>query len=444
MRSGSLRLRLAMGGGAAIIAALILAGIGLTYLFDRHVMRSLASDLEVHLRQLVAAVELNSTGQPQLLREPADPRFAEPLSGLYWQLGTKSGVVTRSRSLWDVALSLPADEQAVGEIHYHRLAGPAQTELLGVERKVFLTANGARTPVRIAVAADLTHITQARHDFVRELVPSLALLAAALAAAAWVQIGLGLRPLARLREGIAAIRTGRSGYLEGAVPSEVAPLMHEINDLIAAQEKDLERARGRAADLAHGLKTPLSALASDVRALRERGESDIANRIEQVGEAMRRHIERELARARIRGKRGFQAQGTTALKPLLESLLAIQRRTTAGDRVAFVAEVDGNATVAMDKADLAEVLGNVLENAGRHARTMVKVTLVEDGRVAVDDDGPGVPQDAGGVVIRRGQRLDEQSEGTGLGLAIVQDILEAYDRRLSLETSALGGLRVVF
>ena len=332
-------------------------------------------DLEVHLRKLVATVELNSTGHPRLLQEPADPRFAEPLSGLYWQLGTKSGVVTRSRSLWDVALSLPADDQAPGEVHYHRLAGPAHTELLGVERTVFLTQGGARTPVRIAVAADLARITQARHAFVRELIPSLALLAAALAAAAWVQIGLGLQPLARLREGIAAIRTGRTGSLEGAVPSEVAPLMHEINDLIAVQEIDLERARGRAADLAHGLKTPLSALARDVRALRECGETDIASRIEQVGEAMRRHIERELARARIRGKRGFQAQGSTALKPLLDSLLAIQTRTIAGDRVAFVTEVDGNATVAMEKADLAEVLGNLHEKATRHARSMVKVCI---------------------------------------------------------------------
>ena len=444
MRNGSLRLRLAMGGAAAIIAALILAGIGLTYLFERHVVRSLANDLEVHLRQLLAAVELNQAGQPQLLREPADPRFTEPLSGLYWQLGTKSAVVTRSRSLWDAALPLPPDEQAAGEVHYHRLAGPAQTELLSVERTVFLSANGARTPVRIAVAADLAHITQARHDFVRDLIPSLALLAAALAAAAWVQIGLGLRPLARIREGIAAIRTGRSGLLGGAVPSEVAPLIQEINDLIAAQEKDLERARGRAADLAHGLKTPLSALASDVRALRERGDSDFANRIEQVGEVMRRHIEQELARARIRGKRGFQVQGTTALKPLLESLVAIQRRTSAGDRIDFVVEVDGNASVAMDKADLAEVLGNLLENAGRHARSLVKVCMADAGRVAVEDDGAGVPQCSRDLVIKRGQRLDERTEGTGLGLAIVQDILEAYDRRLSLETSALGGLRAVF
>ena len=167
-----------MGGAAAIVAALILAGIGLTYLFDRHVMRSLASDLEVQLRQLVATVELNSTGQPQLLREPADPRFSEPLSGLYWQLDAGSGAVTSSRSLWDAALALPADDQAAGEVHYHRLAGPAHTELLGVERTVFLSANGAPTPVRIAVAADLAHITQARHTFMRELVPSLAVLAA--------------------------------------------------------------------------------------------------------------------------------------------------------------------------------------------------------------------------------------------------------------------------
>lgn len=444
MKRGSLRLRLAMGGAAAIIAALILAGVGLTYLFERHITRSLVSDLEVHLRQLLAAVDLSAAGEPQLTREPADPRFAEPLSGLYWQLATKSGAALRSRSLWDGTLPLPPDEQAPGEVHYHRIAGPAQTNLLSVERTVFLSSNGARIPVRVAVAADLARIAEARSAFVRELIPSLALLAAALALAAWVQIGLGLLPLARLREGVAAIRTGKGGLLAQAVPSEVAPLVDEINELISAQEKDLERARGRAADLAHGLKTPLSALAADVRALRDKGEGEIADRIADVGEVMRRHIEHELARARIRGKRGLQARGTTLLAPLLESLIAIQRRTPSGDRLVFRTGVDANATMAMDKSDLAEVLGNLLENASRYARSTVAITLADDGRLVIDDDGPGVPQAARDLVLKRGQRLDERVEGTGLGLAIVQDVLDAYDRRLVLDDSPLGGLRATF
>ena len=444
MKTGSLRLRLVTGGAVAIIAALVVAGIGLNYLFDRHVTRSLASELEGHLRQALASIEMNAAGQPQLLREPADPRFSEPLSGLYWQITTGASVAARSRSLWDVRLTLPSDTLAIGDVHHHRIAGPGQTELLAIERTVFLTASGTPTPVRIAVAADIANITKARKAFVRELVPSLVVLAAALGAAAWIQISLGLRPLARVRDGIAAIRDGRSEHVDAVVPSEVAPLVNEINDLLRVQEADLERARGRAADLAHGLKTPLSALASDVRTLRERGEGDIADHIEQIGEAMYRHIERELARVRIRGKRGFNESAVAPLKPLANSLISIQRRAASNQRLSFDIDIPDDAVVSMDKADLAEVLGNLLENASRHANQKVRLSLAGNGRVAIEDDGPGVPQNLRDWVLQRGRRLDERSQGAGLGLAIVQEILEAYDRKLVLTSSPLGGLMVVF
>lgn len=444
MKTGSLRLRLVTGGAVAIIAALILAGIGLNYLFDRHVMRSLASELEVHLRQALASIELNAAGQPQLLREPTDPRFAEPLSGLYWQISTGGEVVTRSRSLWDTVLPLPSDALAVSEVHNHRIAGPGQSELLAIERTVFLGSIGTPTPVRMVVAADVAHFTKARQAFVRDLVPSLAMLAVALGAGAWIQISLGLRPLARVRDGIAAIRYGRSEHVDAIVPSEVAPLVKEINDLLAVQERDLERARGRAADLAHGLKTPLSALASDVRTLRDHGEAEIADRIEQIGEAMYRHIERELVRVRIRGKRGFNERAAARLKPLANSLISIQRRAASIRRLSFDIDIPDDAVVCMDKADLAEVLGNLLENASRHASSKVRLSLADNGHVAIDDDGPGVPENLRDWVLKRGRRLDERSDGAGLGLAIVQEVLEAYDRKLVLETSPLGGLRAVF
>lgn len=443
MKSGSLRWRLAIGGATAIIAALVLAGIGLNALFERHVMRSLERDLEVHLRQVLSAVELTPSGAPQLVREPSDPRFSEPFSGLYWQISTAEGASVRSRSLWDTTLQLPGDELAVGEIHRHRIAGPEGSDLLTIERTVYLTAGGGRTGVRLAVAADVKNMTEARQAFMRELVPSLALLAAALAAAAWVQINLGLRPLARLRAGIATVRSGKSGQIDASVPSEVAPLVAEINDLLATQERDLERARRRAGDLAHGLKTPLSALASDVRALRARGETAIADRIGEIGDAMNRHIERELARVRIRGKRGYAETAETSISPLVTSLVAIQQRTGSGERLSFQVDVPLGARIRMDKADLAEVLGNLLENASRHAKTTVRITLTPDGRIAIDDDGPGIPSHLRDAVLKREQQLDEQAHGTGLGLAIVQDVLDAYDRQLTLETSVLGGLRAV-
>jgi signal transduction histidine kinase len=443
MTSGSLRLRLIAGGAAALAVTLIVSGSGLSYLFERHVMRSLAAELEGDLRQAMATIEIDTSGRPLLRREPSDPHFVEPLSGLYWQLSTASGL-TRSRSLWDVTLPLADDELPPGEVHLHRIAGPGGSNLIAVERRVFLKWNGQPTPVRLVFAADTARIVAARRAFVRDLVPALVLFGFLLAGAMWVQIGLGLKPLGRVREGIKAIREGSAAALGGPVPTEVEPLVEEVNSLLAAQAQELERSRGRAADLAHGLKTPLSALAADVRTLEEKGEHELASRIELVGEAMRRHVERELTRARVRGSRHPGAASSTPLHPLVETLIAIQRRTSEGSRLVFDVEFAEDTQVAMDKADLAEVLGNLIENAARHARHRVWIGVLADGRVFVRDDGPGIPMELRPTVMARGKRLDESGNSTGLGLAIVQEVLEAYGRRLVLEDSSQGGLIATF
>jgi signal transduction histidine kinase len=443
MTSGSLRLRLIAGGAAALAVALIVAGVGLSYLFERHVMRSLAAELEVDLRQAMATIEIDASGRPLLRREPRDPHFLEPLSGLYWQLSTASGI-TRSRSLWDVTMPLAADELAPGELHLHRIAGPGGSDLIAVERSVFLKWKDEPTPVRLVFAADTARIVAARQAFVGDLVPALGLFGLVLAGAMWVQIGLGLKPLGRVREGIKAIREGSAAALGGPVPTEVAPLVDEVNSLLAAQAVELERSRGRAADLAHGLKTPLSALAADVRTLEEKGEHELASRIESVGEAMRRHVERELTRARVIGSRHPATSRGTLLRPLVETLIAIQRRTSEGSRLVFKTEFAEDAHVAMNKADLAEVLGNLIENAAKHARTSIRIGVLGDGRVFVGDDGPGIPLELRSTVMTRGKRLDESGDSTGLGLAIVQEVLEAYGRNLVLEESGQGGLIATF
>jgi len=443
MRSGSLRLRLIAGGAAALAVALIVAGLGLSYLFERHVMRSLAAELEVDLRQAMGSIEIDASGRPLLRREPSDPHFVEPLSGLYWQLSTASGI-TRSRSLWDVTLPLVADELAPGELHLHRIAGPGGSNLLAVERSVFLKWKDGPTLVRLVFAADTARIVAARRAFVGDLIPALGLLGLVLAGAMWVQIGLGLKPLERMRDGIKAIREGSATALGGPVPTEVAPLVDEVNSLLAAQTLELDRSRGRAADLAHGLKTPLSALAADVRTLEEKGDLELAQRVKDVADAMRRHVDRELARARIRGNQRLGATTATPLRPLVETLKEIHMRSMGGGRLSYEFKIDSEARVAMDKADLAEVLGNLIENATRHAHARVRISALPDGRIAIEDDGPGIPAGLCEAVLERGRRLDERADGTGLGLAIVQEVLDAYGRKLRLETSSLGGLKASF
>jgi signal transduction histidine kinase len=441
---GSLRLRLVAGGIVAILVALTIAGAGLTLLFERHVTRTIGEDLDVYLKQLVAGIDADAQGKLTVSRPPADPRFADPLSGLYWQVSDDRGQLLRSRSLWDTALNLPQDEPSPGELHHHVISGPAKARLLVSERRVLLTVGERRVPVRVAVAADLARVSAAASQFARDLAIALGLLGLVLAIATSIQVGLGLRPLDALRRGVADIRSGQRKHLPADVPAEVKPLVEEVNGLIDAQEREIERSRSRAADLAHGLKTPLAALASDAARLRERGEQGIARDIEAVGEAMSRHVDRELARARARGTARQRGGVSTPLRPLVDSLIATLSRTPAAQRLEFETRIGGELSVPLDRTDLAEVLGNLLENAARHAARRVRVSADGAGpAVMVEDDGPGIAPAERARMLERGARLDECGDGAGLGLAIVQDVLSAYGWRLALAGSELGGLKAI-
>jgi signal transduction histidine kinase len=440
----SLRLRLVVGGIGALMVALTIAGIGLTVLFERHVSRTVADDLDVHLKQLIAGIDIGADGKLVVARPPVDPRFSDPLSGLYWQVSDDRGDLLRSRSLWDTILKLPDDALSAAEVHRHVARGPADARVLIAERRVSLTLGERRAAVRLAVATDLGRVSAATAAFARDLASALGLLGLVLAAATAVQVGLGLRPLETLRRGLGEVRSGRSDRLSTAAPAELVPLVEEMNALLEARAREVERSRTRAADLAHGLKTPLAALAADAGRLRERGEHAIARDIEVVGDAMSRRVDRELARARVRGAvRQARAAGT-ALSPLVDSLIATLSRTPAGTRVRFEADIGADLSVPIDRTDLAEVLGNLLDNAARHARSCVRIGAASaDGRpvITIEDDGPGIAPAARLRVLERGARLDERSGAAGLGLAIVQDVLDAYGWRLELSGSDLGGLR---
>ena len=443
MSWGSLRLRLVAGGIVAILVALTIAGAGLTLLFERHVTRTIADDLDIHLKQLLAGIDIDPQGNLLMSRPPADPRFDDPLSGLYWQVTDDRGQLLRSRSLWDTTLALPADALSAGEQHHHEVSGPAKAHLLVAERGVLLTAGDRRVPVRVAVAADLARVSAAATSFAKDLVVALGLLGLVLAIATSIQVGLGLRPLDALRRGVAEIRSGRRQHLPANVPAEVRLLVEEVNALLDAQEQEIARSRSRAADLAHGLKTPLAALAADAARLRERGEAAIAQDIEAVGDAMSRHVDRELARARVRGAVRHRAGVSTELAALVRSLVATLSRTPAGQRVTFDSQIDDNLRVPLDRTDLAEVLGNLLENATRHAVAHVRITAdpAAGPSIVIEDDGAGIAPEQRLRVLERGARLDQRGDGAGLGLAIVQDVLNAYGWRLDLTNSDSGGLK---
>jgi signal transduction histidine kinase len=441
---GSLRVRLLVAGAGSILIALALAGVGLTLLFERHVERRVIAELELTLRQLIGHLGYDAYGALQLERPLTDPRFEQPLSGLYWQVMKQhSGPVLRSRSLWDETLDLPADRLPTPEVRRHVIRGPGGAALLVVERSVDLPARAGGGTIRAAVAIDRAEIHAAGRAFAGELAPSLALLFAVLLAAAWVQVSVGLRPLDTIRRRLAAIRAGATARMGKDFPDEVRPLAAEVDSLLAAQEASLERARAHAADLAHGLKTPLTVLADDARQLRARGEVELADEISTLTGGMHRHVERALARARS----GARARGgaNQPVSFVAAQVVEVMRRTPRGRGLHWRIDVPADLLVLVDGQDLTEMLGNLVENAGKWARTEVRLSGRRDDEgtaLVVEDDGPGVPDEELATVLTRGGRLDASKPGAGLGLAIVGDLVEAYGGSLSLGRSLLGGLRV--
>lgn len=443
MNRGSLRLRLIAAGTASIAIAIAIAGVALFLLFERHVERRMVLELEAHLRQLVGGLERTADGSLQVGRSPAESRFLEPLSGLYWQILVEpDGQILRSRSLWDAALALPEDRLVDGQFHQHIIPGPGGVPLLVVERELKLTPSLGQAKLRAAVAVSRSEIRQAGLAFASDLIPSLLVLSLFLIAAAWIQVTVGLQPLDAVRRRLAAIRSGQEARLGDAFPTEVQPLAREVDHLLDTQEKAIAQARVRAGDLAHGLKTPLTVLAADAEELKERGENEMAREIAMLADSMRRHVEREISRARASSR--THAGKPLTLRPVLDRVIGVMRRTPNGQCLTWEIDISEDLTTPVDAQDLAEMLGNLVENAAQWAGRRVRVAGREKGDaivLSVEDDGPGVSEHEIETVLARGGRLDESKPGSGLGLAIVGDLAEIYGGSLSLERSPLGGLR---
>lgn len=251
-------------------------------------------------------------------------------------------------------------------------------------------------------------------------------------------------PLSNLRASLSSLREGRSRRIEGDHPTEVQPLVDDLNALLEDRERAIARALATAGDLAHGLKTPLALLAQEADQARAAGQRDLAATLEELVERMRRQIDSHLARARATAS----SRGTPGLRcpvlPSVEALLRTLRRLYAERDLRIDADVSPAHEIRGQREDLDEMLGNLLDNACKWARSRVAVTSAIDGTrlvLAVDDDGPGLEPSMRAQVLQRGVRADQQVRGSGLGLAIVSDLAELYGGSVQLETSPLGGTR---
>lgn len=430
----SVRLRLLAGAAFAIAAALIVSWIALVLLFDRHLRRSIEDDLILHGQQIAGALQVSPEAITVAPGAAGDLRFERPASGLYWQVSVADRFV-RSRSLWDASLEVP-DQPPVGDWARGTSAGPFSQQVIRVYRSI-RTSEGAE-PATLVVALNRTSLVAARTEFALELAVYLLLLWAGLSAAAWLQVRIGLTPFRSVESSIGELTSSPASRLDPErFPLEVTPLVDQINLLAATREGDLHSARDRAANLAHTLKTPLSALSALARKVRAAGIVDLADGFETSIRAATETVERELARARTAASAD---RGPCDPQPGLTRLADVLRRTERGGRIAIDITVAPGTRLPVHADQLLEMAGPLMENAVRHARSRVLVSA-KPGELAVEDDGPGLGEADRDLVRLRGQRADERPGGHGLGLAIASDLAEATDGQFELASSPLGGLR---
>ncbi|WP_066343159.1 sensor histidine kinase [Azohydromonas lata] len=451
----SLRWRLLAATFVAVAVAVVMAGWVLSGLFSEHVTRQFTVALTAELDQVTARFELDAQGRPSL--DPAvlsDPRWTRPYSGLYWQVDQIGGAaprrgVLRSRSLWDAELQAPADQLADGGVHVHEVAGPGGATLLLVERTVRIAAGGTGA-WRLLVAADRHETSQAIERFNGMLALSLTALLGLLLLAATAQVAVGLAPLKALQQALAAVREGREQRLHGRFPLEVQPLVDDFNSVLERNAEVVARARTQAGNLAHAIKTPLAAMAQAAGSARQHPDELVAlpRLVAEQVEVARRHVHWHLARSRAAAAQGVPGM-RAEVAPIVAGLVRVMSRVHGERGLRLETEaVPPGLAFAGETQDLQEMLGNLLDNACKWARSTVRISATAAQaagaprlRVVIEDDGHGIAEKQQAQALVRGSRLDETTPGSGLGLAIVHELCGLYGGELSLSRGELGGLK---
>src|SRR4051794_20391270 len=438
-RTGSLTRRMIGIAALWIIVLLFAGGFALDRVLKRTLEANFDSQLESILKGMIGAAEIGPDGEVRFSRPPADQRFVEPYSGLYFQISGAGAETFPSRSLWDRRLRVNDSHNDVKPHLYDsdEFSVRDHAEPLRVaERDAILP--GSKIRWRFQIAQSRETIDDQIRRLRLTLFWSFLALGIGLLILAALQTFYGLWPLRRVRNEVADIRSGDKTRIGDDFPVEIRPLTEEINQLLAHSEAQAEEARRHAGNLAHALKTPLTVITNAATA----NAPDLETTVVRESAAMRRQIDHHLARARAIGRRASAHARVT----VWESLQAVERavcRLYANVTVDIAG--DHQAQVRVERQDLDEMLGNLVENAAKYGGGRVFVTVEPKGRnvdILVEDDGPGIPEERRGELFVRGARLDTTGKpGTRLGLAIVRDVAEIYGGSVRLEESEdLGGL----
>jgi len=435
----SLRARAVTGGILWAVVVIVLGLASVSTLVTTQPTARFIEILQSRQTQALIAVANNSDMPQGITPALADPVFLTPLSGHYWQIERSDGTVLRSPSMGEN--TLPAAGPVNTRIITEEITGPDNEPVLRIAQ--WLEANDG-SQWYVQVASSIRPLDRAQEEIRRNLLNAFAVIAFVGILGALAQVAVVLRPLNNLREEVAARWEDEDGLQVTSYPVEVAPLVADINSLLQRNRDIMQRSRRQAADLAHAIKTPSAIMRNELDTLRS-ADVDVTEAVAAL-DRLDAQLKRSFARIRADASAGDVGSFTeldNALGRMTRAFTALARN--AGKD--FDASFPQGLRIRMDQSDFEEVTGNLLDNALKWANSAVRLraTVTDASRViiTIEDDGPGIPQEARADVMRSGKRLDMTKPGTGLGLAIAGDLVHAYSGELVLRTSDdLGGLSV--
>lgn len=438
----SLKGRLIGAATIWIAVGMIAAGLLLSAIFKHHVTTQFYDELYVHLDELQRLSEVQESGI-HLQRNLSDPRYDVPLSGFYWEVRRANVILARSASLGTASLELPGGAASDSNVHTLEAMGPTGNVLIA-ERTIWRSRD--EPPILFVIGTDQRQLDEVLASFNSPLSWSLAAFGISMVVAATLLILFAMAPLDQLRSALNRVRTGRENKMRGDFPSEIRPLVDDLNSLLNSTSELIQRARTQAGNLAHGLKTPLAILTDEADRIEAKGLPQSAAVILDQCRKMQTSIDYQITRARavaMRSQPGTVASVRQAAADVTSALNRLHR--DKGIRIEN--SVSEGLLVACDAQDLNEMLANLVDNACKHAYSLVRISaeMPSDDlpvKLVVEDDGPGLPPEAYEVVFNVGERWDSRAAGSGLGLAIVRDLATLYGGDVRLSASALGGLSV--
>ncbi|EMA2436568.1 ATP-binding protein [Vibrio parahaemolyticus] len=424
----SIKSRLVLAAVVWLTAMILAAGVTIPTQVYNYMVDDTRSQLSIFMDEIAAQLEVDHTGHLSLAAQLSDPRFSRPYSGLYWSASTDTSL-ERSRSLWDKRIEYKGlDKDAYGA---------RDEKLITLEKALYLPDYDG--PIHIIVGIDEEPIKSTMQTLIGQLWLILGLLFAGVLTVILLQIVWSLSPLTKLQKELAELKAGNKKSLEETYPKEISPLISDLNALLFHYQELLERARNHAGNLSHALKTPLSVLKNEVQTLEPKTQARLNAPLNQIQD----HIDYHLGRARMAGSMNILSVKANPAERVDAISMAFDKVYAERD-ITLVNELDSELNVAVEKTDLDEMIGNLLENGYKWANSMIRVhsTLDKDSiHLIIEDDGPGIPQAQLGQVIKRGVRLDETTPGSGLGLNIVSEMAHSYRGQLALEKSKMGGLK---